>query len=304
VVAELRTGATTTVRRAPLPLGTDLTGWHQLDVRAGTGRAEVQLVEAGLYDPLATLEIPLPPATTRGRLALVARGGADFDDVTAGELAEPVRAAVPDPVPGPVLPGGSDEFDGGLADGSTWLRGPAGEVTGGRLAMPVQGTDLTGASNSAALLLRDAPDDRAWIAETKVTLPFGAGPWTSFPQAGLVAYGDDDSYLRLTTRANRAVKIASFQKEMRFAGRVVANTGTAGPVAETTWLRLAHRVDPSSGEHELRAASSVDGRRWVWAATYVLPAGTDLRIGLGAHGAGADAAGLVASFDYLRLHHG
>jgi hypothetical protein len=45
-------------------------------------------------------------------------------------------------------------------------------------------------------------------------------------------------------------------------------------------------LNPSNGEHELRARSSRDGRTWVKGGVWTLPAGARVRVGLIAHGGG------------------
>jgi hypothetical protein len=286
---------------ATLPESFDASAWHDLEVEVEGRTVTARVSDAGLFDPVAELRVVAhePP---RGPMALSGHAG-DVDDVSVAPLAVPVTTAVPVPDAGALLDG--DEFVGSAPGaGSTWVRGPVGEVRDGQLVMPVQAdADLTGTSNSAALLLRDVADDTEWVAETRVTLDVGDGPWRGFPQAGLLVYGSDDSYVRLSAQAHRAGQIASYQKEMPWAGGTAAAAGTAGPVARTTWLRIAHRLDPANGEHELRAGTSLDGERWTWSQTHVLPAGTDLRVGLGAHGAAAgDDGAFEARFDYLRVH--
>ncbi|MEU9835695.1 hypothetical protein AB0D67_29520 [Streptosporangium sp. NPDC048047] len=85
---------------------------------------------------------------------------------------------------------------------------------------------------------------------------------------------------------------------MPYAGRIAYGGTIVGPPAETTWLRLVHRVDPRDGEHELRAATSRDGREWVHGGVWTLPAGADVRVGLVSMG----GAGATARFGYFRLH--
>jgi hypothetical protein len=89
-----------------------------------------------------------------------------------------------------------------------------------------------------------------------------------------------------------------FGKEMPYAGRLSYGGTIVGPPAETTWLRLTHRVDPGNGEHELRAWTSRDGHSWVKGGVWTLPAGSKVRVGLVSHG----GAGALAQFDYFRLY--
>jgi arabinan endo-1,5-alpha-L-arabinosidase len=76
-----------------------------------------------------------------------------------------------------------------------------------------------------------------------------------------------------------------------------------GPPAETTWLRITHHVDRTTGEHRLRGWTSRDGRTWVPGGVWTLPAGAHLRIGLVSHGASSaqDGTPATSSFDYLRI---
>ncbi|WP_328474479.1 family 43 glycosylhydrolase [Actinoplanes sp. NBC_00393] len=216
-----------------------------------------------------------------------------------GRRVGPVRP-VPVPQPGRSLPAHSDEFTAtGLGPAWQFVRPDAAvTVSGGRLRWPVQGADLTGDSNNAGVLLRDAPAGN-WIAETKISLDLGEDTVRNFQQAGLIAYLDDDHFARLSTVAIWNTRQVEFGKEMPFAGSTSFGGTIAGtPGLTTTWLRLAHRVD-AGGEHEYRAGVSRDGRTWTWGGVWTLPADTVARIGLIAHG-GAEPP-VTAEFDYLRF---
>ncbi|MEU8815677.1 family 43 glycosylhydrolase [Actinoplanes sp. NPDC048796] len=206
----------------------------------------------------------------------------------------------PVPRPGRPLPAYSTEF---ATLGTNWdfvRPDPAVTVSGGALRWPVQGADLTGTSNNAGVLLRDPPPG-SWIAETKLTLPLGEDTVRNYQQAGLIAYADDDLFARLSAVAIWNTRQVEFGKEMPYAGALSYGGTIAGtPGLETTWLRLAHRIDPANGEHEYRAGVSRDGKRWTWGGTWTLPADSSPRLGLVAHG-GAEPA-VTASFDYLRFY--
>ena len=204
------------------------------------------------------------------------------------------------PVAGRPLPAYSEEFTSLGADW-TWVRpDAAATVSGGALRWPVQGADLTSTSNSAGVLLREPPAG-SWIAETKLTLPLGEDTVRNYQQAGLIAYAGDDLFARLSAVAIWNTRQVEFGKEMPYAGALSYGGTIAGtPGLEVTWLRLAHRVDPANGEHEYRAGVSRDGRHWTWGGVWTLPADSDPRIGLVAHG-GAEPA-VTASFDYLRFY--
>lgn len=300
VVDVRKDGAQVTRSAQPLPASFRYDSWHDLVVEVRGRSVTASVSDAGLFDPVAVGTAELPTGLGAGPLGLLAGGtAADFDDMTAATLYTPHTELVPEPTPGPLDTVFSDEFDGQLGAGWSWVREPVAGIDGDALRFPVQQADLTGASNSASLLLRDAPDGE-WIVETKVSVDFGDAKLSAFPQAGLVVYANDDNYLRLTTRAHGYERLGLFQTELPWDDRTVANAGPAGPVGESAWLRLYHRIDPVNGEHELRAAVSRDGSYWSWAATLTLPADADLRIGLGAHGAGEES--LTAEFDHFRLY--
>lgn len=209
---------------------------------------------------------------------------------------------LPEPRPGRLLPSFSDEFTAaGIGADWDFVRpDPAATVGGGALRWPVQGADLTGTGNDAGVLVRDAPAG-SWIAETKLTLPLGEDTVRNYQQGGLIAYASDDLFARLSAVAIWNTRQVEFGKEMPYAGALSFGgtiAGTPGP--RTTWLRLAHRVDPANGEHEYRAGVSRDGRRWTWGGVWTLPADSDPRIGLVAHGGATPA--VTATFDYLRLY--
>ncbi|GAA0513850.1 hypothetical protein Ade02nite_48960 [Paractinoplanes deccanensis] len=204
------------------------------------------------------------------------------------------------PRPGRLLTAYSDEF-GTLGAGWDFVRpDPAVTTAGGSLRWPVQGADLTGTGNNAGVLLRDPPPG-SWIAETKLTLPLGEDTVRNYQQGGIIAYASDDLFARLSAVAIWNTRQVEFGKEMPYAGQLSYGGTIAGtPGLETTWLRLAHRVDPADGEHEYRAGVSRDGRHWTWGGVWTLPADSAPRIGLIAHG-GAEPP-VTASFDYLRFY--
>ncbi|MFI5837252.1 family 43 glycosylhydrolase [Micromonospora sp. NPDC051300] len=284
----------------PLPAGTDLGDTHNLAIEVRGRQLVATLSPSRLGDPVARVTLRLPrPAN--GPLAVRAEGGpAEFDNVSAARLYRPARHPVAPPRVGPVLRDWSDEFADGLDPAWRWIRqDPAATVSGGALRWPVQDADLTGTGNTAGVLLRDAPTGN-YVAETKVTLDLGEETVRNYQQAGLVAYVDDDRFARLSTVAIWNTRQVEFGYELPFAGQPVYGGSIVGTPGTTTWLRLAHRVDPVNGEHEFRAGSSPDGKRWTWGAVWTFPADTTPRIGLVAHGGATPA--VTAEFDYLRFH--
>ncbi|MEV0214185.1 hypothetical protein [Micromonospora sp. NPDC050695] len=284
----------------PLPAGLDLGTRHNLAIEVRGQQVTAELSPARLGDQLAVVSLRLDrPAA--GRPGLTATGGtAEFDNVSVARLYQPARRPVPEPRVGAPLPAYSDEFRDGLDDGWQWVReDPAATVADGALRWPVQAADLTGTGNTAGVLLRDAPRGD-YVAETTVTLDLGEETVRNYQQAGLVAYVDDDRFARLTQVAIWNTRQVEYGYELPLAGQPVYGGSIVGTPATTTWLRLAHHVDPSTGEHEYRAGSSRDGRTWTWGAVWTFPADTTPRIGLVAHG-GADPA-VTAEFDYGRFY--
>ncbi|TDC29860.1 glycoside hydrolase family 43, partial [Micromonospora sp. 15K316] len=283
----------------PLPAGFTPAHRHNLAVEVRGRRLAAELSPARLGDQLAVVELRLDRPVT-GRIGLRATGGdAEFDNVSAVPLYREARA-VATPRIGRVLRSYSDEFTGGLGPAWSWVRpDPAAMVAGGALRWPVQSADLTGTGNTAGVLRRDAPAGD-YVAETKVSLDLGEETVRNYQQAGLVAYVDDDRFARLAQVAIWNTRQVEYGYELPFAGQPVYGGTIVGTPATTTWLRLAHHVDPRTGEHEFRAASSRDGEHWTWGGVWTFPADTAPRIGLVAHGGATPA--VTADFDYLRFY--
>ncbi|MEU1363519.1 family 43 glycosylhydrolase [Micromonospora zamorensis] len=289
-------------RRAttPLPVGLDLADPHNLAIEVRGQHLVAELSPARLGDQVAVVSLRLDRPVA-GRPGLAAAGGpAEFDNVSVARLFQPAKRAVPEPRVGAPLRAYSDEFTDGLDGDWRWVReDPAVIAADGALRWPVQSADLTGTGNTAGVLLRDAPRGD-YVVETKVTLDLGEESVRNYQQAGLVAYVDDDRFARLTQVAIWNTRQVEYGYELHFAGQPVYGGSIVGTPAATTWLRLAHHVDPATGEHEFRAGSSWDGRTWTWGAVWTFPADTTPRIGLVAHG-GAEPS-VTAEFDYLRFY--
>ena len=280
------------VRSVRLPAGYDPAGRHELDVRVRGTTLTVSVTDAGLNDPYATLTATLPASVAGTRVVPVG-----VRDLTVAALFRPVTRAVPVPRPGAVLV--QDDFSGTALDPAwQWVRqDPAATVAGGTLNWPTQAADLTGASNNAGVLLRDAPAGD-YVVETKISLDLGEDTVRNFEQAGLIAYQDDDSFVRVGDVAIWNTRQVEFGKEMPYAGSTSYGGTLLGPPGPTTWLRLAHTTN-AAGEHVFRAASSPDGQTWTWGGTWTLPAGPTPRIGLISHGGNVPPA--TAAVDYFRV---
>jgi arabinan endo-1,5-alpha-L-arabinosidase len=285
-------------RASPLPGNFRYDTWHNLAAELRGRVLRVEVTDARLHDPVAVQRRALPRGTGgAGAVGAAARcGPAKAANLGAARLYEPVRHRVPPPRVGPVVY--ADGFgDGTLGPGWTWIREPVAQETGGVLRWPTQAADLVGTGNDASVLVRDAPAG-AYTVETKVAIDLGENDVRNFQQAGLVAYVNDDLFLRLSHVAIWNTRQTEFGKEQPFANGLSYGGMAVGTPAPVTWLRLSHRIDPANGEHEFRAASSRDGRHWTWGGVWTLPAGTSPRIGLVAHG----GAGATAEFDYFRVH--
>jgi arabinan endo-1,5-alpha-L-arabinosidase len=285
---------------SPLPEGFRYDVWHNVAAELRGRVLTVEVTDARLNDPVAVQRRVLPPGTGgAGAVGAAARcGPADAANLGAAHLYDPVRHQVPPPRVGEVV--FTDQFDDGTIDPSwTWVRGPdpAATETGGALRWPTQAGDLATPGGTASVLLRDPPEG-AYTVETKVAIDLGTDDVRNFQQAGLIAYLNDDHFLRLTHVAIWNTRQTEFFKEQPFADGVSFGGMAVGTPAPVTWLRLQHRIDPANGEHEFRAASSRDGRHWTWGGVWTLPAGTTPRIGLVSHG----GTGAVAEFDYIRIY--
>ncbi|MFB9236551.1 family 43 glycosylhydrolase [Plantactinospora siamensis] len=288
---------------APLPAGFDARHWHNLAVEVRGRQLTAVLRPTTLSgEQLATVRLRLPDPVDPS-LSLLSRGRADFDNVSGARAYRSVSRTVPAPRVGSALPAYSDDFTGStLSPAWTWVRpDPAVTVGGGALNWPVQSADLTGASNTASVLLRDAPQGD-YVVETKVTLDLGEDTVRNYQQAGLIAYVNDDDFARLSQVAIWNTRQIEYGREIPYAGQTSYGGTIVGTPARTTWLRLARTVDPATGEQRFRAGSSQDGRTWIWGGVWTFPAGSSPRIGLVAHG-GAEPP-VTAAFDYFRVYAG
>ncbi|MGW0200936.1 family 43 glycosylhydrolase [Nonomuraea sp. NPDC003201] len=302
-------GTSRGVQVTALPAGFDLGTWHTVVAELRGTRLTVQVSGDKLGDPVAEQTRSLPRAAARpGSVGAVARGAADADNVGAARLYTPVTQRVPEPSPGELLPEFGDEFDGTAIDAKwQWVRGPAAgvAVSGGVLSWPTQNAELHRGTNTASVLLREAPQGD-YTVEAKLDF----APTQGNQQAGLVLYENDDRYFKMAhsvlplARGNGAMlQVSEFSKE---GERPTTTPPTAvfngpmfgGPTAGTMWLRMSYHFDAANGENEVRAATSRDGRRWVRNGVWTLPAKGPLRIGL----ISMNRSGALAEFDYVRTY--
>jgi beta-glucosidase len=201
-----------------------------------------------------------------------------------------------------------DEFDGSSLDPKWTLVRPDPAnlaVGGGSLTITPQTGDLTTTSNSAKnLVLQPALGD--WTMTSKLT--FSAPPNAATQQGGIIAYQDDDNYLKFDLEATSSTNIQlktsledSFQTNpVASANPIQVNqtlntTPMTGilPADNTIWLRMTKEGSRYSTSY------SLDGDTWVpvWSTGATL---RNVKVGLLAFN-GAAATGPQVAFDFFHL---
>ena len=170
-------------------------------------------------------------------------------------------------------------------------------VSGGALRWRTHADSLYGDTNTAPVLLEDAPAGD-FVVETKVELDLPAtGCCFGATQAGLVVLGDDDHFLKLVHNTSADTRQVSFVREVAAAAGRPDRVGVTyvGPAGRTTWLRLVRTTVGSTTV--FRAWSSRDGVTWVRGSTWQADDLRNARIGLSAGG----GEGFTATFDHVRV---
>jgi arabinan endo-1,5-alpha-L-arabinosidase len=215
---------------------------------------------------------------------------------------------------GPVLE--FDTFRGATLDSDwSWAEGRTGDVTvsGGLLTWEVEHTDLYVDTNTASVLVRDAPT-RDFVVETKVRLDGlpDEGCCFNYAQAGLVLYGDDDNFIKLTSASIWETRQTEFAKELNPVPEGwsrYGNTVVGSPGEDWTYLRIVaehlHGVEQreAGGDTERYTAyTSQDGVTWVRGGVWTHSL-DNVQIGLVAMGATDQVTNpITAMFDYLRIY--
>jgi arabinan endo-1,5-alpha-L-arabinosidase len=212
------------------------------------------------------------------------------------------RPLAPD-TPGHLITQQSDEFNGTtLSSQWAWVRPPPTSTYGlteGTFRFDTQEADLFEGSNNASVLTEPAPGGN-YMVETKVRLDLPPeGCCFNYRQAGLVIYGDDDNFIKLSVVSIWETRQTEFAKELfpvlpgypRYGNTVV------GPPGDWTYLRIA-RHGSANGEEQYTAYTSSTGAIWQRGGTWTHTLGSHPSIGLVSMG----GAGSVANFDYVRVY--
>ena len=133
-------------------------------------------------------------------------------------------------------------------------------VSGGLLRWEVEHTDLYVDTNTASVLVRDAPT-RDYVVETKVRLSGlpDEGCCFNYAQAGLVIYGDDDNFIKLTDISIWETRQTEFAKELNPVPEGwsrYGNTVVGPPGDDWTYLRIV--VEHLSGAEQREAGGDTE----------------------------------------------
>jgi len=194
----------------------------------------------------------------------------------------------------------SDDFNGGAVGPQwTWIRqDPSTEqVSGGSLRITPEQGELGGTTNTARnILVQPALGD--WMIESKLT--FSSPPHADTQQAGIIAYQNDDNYLKLGWEYSSGIAQLAETTEDSLSGtpvtQILTTLPTAGVLSNTVWLRMV-KIGPRYTTYY-----STDGVHFV--AIYDVGASlSNVNVGLFAF-SGADTTNdLNVAFDYFRVQN-
>jgi arabinan endo-1,5-alpha-L-arabinosidase len=301
LAVDVTVGGQTTTKSVALPATFNYNSWHTVAAERRGGTLSVDVTADRLLDPVGTLSVSLPAGARSGRIGAASRtGAADVDNLGAATLYTPVTQRVAPPALGAALPAYSDDFTGGLNPGWSWVRAnPGVTVADGVLAWPTQAAELSLGTNTASVLVRDAPPGD-FAVETRLQFDGVRGN----QQAGLILYGNDDRYVKLVhsvlplANGNGAVlQETEFTKEdtRTSNGQVTSGPMFGGPATPTLWLRMLYHYDPADNADDIRMAASTDGTTWEWGGSWSMPHRGALKIGLVA----MNTTGATGRFDYV-----
>lgn len=183
-----------------------------------------------------------------------------------------------------------ETFKGELKPDWVWLREdkPAWRIEAGSLHVKVGPGSLWDQSNSAKNVLLVAVPSADVSAEVSVT----SRPQDQAEQATLLYYADEDNYVKLCKEWMTGKQNVVLAREEKGKGQFVAGKPSDG---ETLRLRLTRRGAEVIGEY-----STDVGKEWVEVGKCAAPVGSEMKIGLVAHGANAGEA-REAAFKNFRI---
>lgn len=250
----------------------------------------------------------IDPLDWRGGWPVVRGGAGPSDSVQPGPAAQPGQRSayrprpVPDDVPGRTIRSLSTSFDGTtLPPALTWTREPDAStwtVADGTFRWQTQDADIHPPQTPLASVLSEPAPRGDWVVETTVGVDTPAtGDGRNYVQGGLIVYGSDADYVRLTSNSIFNTRQTEFGKQAsgQPAGAPSYGNMVVGPVGDTTTLRIVHRA--VAGEHRYTAYTSLDGRHFVRGGTWTADLGSTPRIGLISLG----GAGFTSTFEDLRV---
>jgi alpha-glucuronidase len=203
----------------------------------------------------------------------------------------------------------SDEFDGSSLDPNwTVVRPDPANLTvgGGSLTITPQTGDLVTTTNTAKnIVLQPALKD--WTMTSKLT--FNALPNAPTQQGGIIAYQDDDNYLKFDLEATSPtnIQLKTSLEDDRQSNPAVTNspiqvnqtlntTPMNGvlPDDNTIWLRMTKEGSTYTTSY------SLDGHAWVpvWSTGATL---SNIKVGPFAFNGAASTASLQVAFDFFHL---
>ena len=176
-----------------------------------------------------------------------------------------------------------EKFAGKLADGWIWIREDAAgwKVDGGALKIKCLPGSIWYKKNDAKnFLMRRFTTAATETAPLAIEVTVDSAPETNAEQCGLFLYYDDGNYIKLIRECNKGKPGIVFAREQKgFPESLPPKEELKGPIH----LKLVWSGAKVSGSY--KAAGD-----WVALGDYDLPVSeSELRIGLGAHGAPADA---------------
>jgi arabinan endo-1,5-alpha-L-arabinosidase len=192
-----------------------------------------------------------------------------------------------------------DDFDGGdLIPVWTWIRAPEDSsfhLINGCLSFQTQDADLYGSANQASVLTRELPRGDC-IIETRMHLNVPHdGVCHNFVQGGLLVYGDQNNFIKLTVTSiweTRQTEFAKASRPLRHAYPEYGNS-VIGTPGDWTYLRIVRRL--RDGREYYTGHSREAGKNWVRGATWTHTLGSNTHVGLVSMG----GSGFESRFDYV-----